>query len=76
MSETEICLPFARKSLSLEMARIEVLRSENPEKCKELFDLGQQLLQYGESGDLSKVRRIFFNTNPDDILIYCKSVVY
>lgn len=68
-------LLFGFHSFQAEMANFEELRKTDPEKCKQRFDIGMDLVQMCGRGELSKFKRTVLSMNKEDLIIYCKIVV-
>ena len=58
-------------SLELQLQRFVTLRHSQPEKCKRMYDIGEELVTFASRGQLQKLRSVLENAENDfEILLY------
>jgi hypothetical protein len=55
-----------------EQQKFDELRLRHPEKCKELFTLGETLVELSLNGHCGKVKRLFGSKSIAELPYYCK----
>ena len=69
--------PLENETLESQFKRFATLRHLHPEKCKQLYDDGEKMIEYSSRGQFSKLRMLLNSLERKDILLYhsCKMFI-
>ena len=62
--------PLENETLESQFKRFATLRHLHPEKCKQLYDDGEKMIEYSSRGQFSKLRMLLNSLERKDILLY------